>query len=466
MYPTRKERMEELRRNRQNQTFKKGTAFLSTTLLLSTLALPSFSVKASANETATRSHTTVKALSEEQVSLKNLEVPIEKVESEEPKEEIPSEELPKEEETGEQTNPEKEEVIPVTPPKEVAPTPPVKAPVVPSPAQQPQSPKPVAPKQPVKQAPAAPIPSKNEASSELEPEEESIHYAKTQTTEEFIASVAPSAVEVGTANDLYPSVMIAQAILESGSGGSSLSKAPNHNLFGVKGNYQGSTVKMKTQEDNGRGDLFSISSQFRKYPSYKESFLDYAKVIKDGPGFNADYYKGVWRSNTTSYKDATKWLTGRYATDTRYAAKLNGLIECYNLTQFDDVPKQKPVYHIVQADDTLWEIAEQYGVSVDEIKAWNQLETNLIYTGTELIVGFPEPINKQEAKTTEQVVLDKATRTIQHIVQGKESLQSIAKSYQMNPRTLKKMNGLTQNVLFIGQHLTIQKTTNQQKDML
>lgn len=43
----------------------------------------------------------------------------------------------------------------------------------------------------------------------------------------------------------------------------------------------------------------------------------------------------MWKSNTTSFYDATAYLTGRYATDPNYGAKLNSLINTYNLTRFD-----------------------------------------------------------------------------------------------------------------------------------
>ncbi|WP_313540786.1 glucosaminidase domain-containing protein, partial [Enterococcus sp.] len=67
-------------------------------------------------------------------------------------------------------------------------------------------------------------------------------------TSAFITEIATYAQPVAQANDLYASVMIAQAILESGWGRSSLSKAPNYNLFGVKGSYNGQTVYMSTLE--------------------------------------------------------------------------------------------------------------------------------------------------------------------------------------------------------------------------
>lgn len=67
-------------------------------------------------------------------------------------------------------------------------------------------------------------------------------------TAAFITEIATYAQPVAQANDLYASVMIAQAILESGWGRSALSQSPNHNLFGIKGSHNGQTVYMNTAE--------------------------------------------------------------------------------------------------------------------------------------------------------------------------------------------------------------------------
>lgn len=160
-------------------------------------------------------------------------------------------------------------------------------------------------------------------------------YTRNQTTQQFINKIGEDARELGQKNDVYASVMIAQAILESGSGNSGLSAQPNYNLFGVKGDYKGQSVTFNTQEDNGSGGMYTISSSFRKYPSYKESMEDYVKLIKKGIDGNKDYYKPVWKSQAKTYKDATKYLQGHYATDTQYASKINGLIKTYNLEQYD-----------------------------------------------------------------------------------------------------------------------------------
>lgn len=165
---------------------------------------------------------------------------------------------------------------------------------------------------------------------------EEIAIVKNQSTSDFINAIGVYARKIAWEHDLYASVMIAQAILESGAGNSSLSSMPYYNLFGIKGEFNGATVVMKTQEDDGKGNLFMIDSAFRQYPSYRESLEDYARLLKDGVFGNSDFYRGAWKSETTNYMEVTAFLTGRYATDNQYAEKLNQLIDIYELTCHDN----------------------------------------------------------------------------------------------------------------------------------
>lgn len=157
----------------------------------------------------------------------------------------------------------------------------------------------------------------------------------TKETWAFIQSIGEEAREIGLKEDLYASVMIAQAILESGSGQSRLSQSPYYNLFGIKGSYEGKNITFKTQEDDGAGTLSTIEATFRQYPDHEASLNDYARLLKEGLAEDPDFYKGAWRSETASYKEATAFLTGRYATDTQYDTKLNALIDAYELARFD-----------------------------------------------------------------------------------------------------------------------------------
>ena len=145
----------------------------------------------------------------------------------------------------------------------------------------------------------------------------------------FALSIALPARQVAEQNDLYASVMIAQAMLESASGKSSLSQAPYYNYFGIKGHYNGHSVKKWTWEDDGKGNPYEIQADFRSYGSMVAAFQDYADFL-DFPN-----YKGVHRRYTKTYQDATRALTGTYATDTQYGAKLDYLIKKYGLTIYD-----------------------------------------------------------------------------------------------------------------------------------
>lgn len=147
-------------------------------------------------------------------------------------------------------------------------------------------------------------------------------------TETFISQIASSAQSLGSQYDLYPSVMIAQATLESSSGTSGLA-SNYYNLFGIKGKYNGNSVSLLTWEDDGNGNAYNIYDDFRVYPSWSASLEDYANVLQQS------HFSGVRRSNTTSYLDSTAALTGTYATDTSYGSKLNYIINTYNLTQYD-----------------------------------------------------------------------------------------------------------------------------------
>ena len=157
-------------------------------------------------------------------------------------------------------------------------------------------------------------------------------YSEDLTTEKFISLVGESARTIAAENDLYASVMIAQAILESASGNSTLAQAPNNNLFGIKGTYHGNSVQLPTREDDGTGATYTIMSDFRQYETVDESLSDYADLLSNSMG---DFYAGARKSNSDSFVDACDFLVGRYATDIFYSEKLQDLIETYDLTRFD-----------------------------------------------------------------------------------------------------------------------------------
>ena len=101
--------------------------------------------------------------------------------------------------------------------------------------------------------------------------------------------------------------MIAQAILESDSGQSTLSQKPSYNFFGIKGDYNGQSVTLPTWEDDGKGNPYYIDAAFRSYGSVENSLQDYVDFLEEAT-------VRVHRSNTKNYNGAA--LTRVYATDT------------------------------------------------------------------------------------------------------------------------------------------------------
>ncbi|WP_022797228.1 glucosaminidase domain-containing protein, partial [Bavariicoccus seileri] len=206
---------------------------------------------------------------------------------------------------------------------------------------------------------------------------------------DFLNKLLPDAQNIANDKGLYTSVMLAQAVLESGWGTSKLSKDPYNNLFGIKARPGEDSVDMNTLEDDGTGNYYTIVDGFRVYPSYKESLTDYANFLTGDNGkdqWRYNNYAGVRRENTKTYQDATKALyDANYATDTSYTSKLNTIIESNNLTDFDGdytptytdnsgsnntATSNSGTYKVVKGDG-FYAIERKTGVAVDQILAAN-----------------------------------------------------------------------------------------------
>ena len=110
---------------------------------------------------------------------------------------------------------------------------------------------------------------------------------------------------------------------------------------------------------------------------------------------------------------------------------------------------QDGLVHKVAAKETLFSIARQYNVSVDDLKAWNSLKENSISVGQEIIV---------KRKTTTDPVVNNTMQPAgarTHTVVAKETLYSIAKQYGMTVQQLKEWNNIQNDELKLGQVLSV-----------
>jgi len=127
------------------------------------------------------------------------------------------------------------------------------------------------------------------------------------------------------------------------------------------------------------------------------------------------------------------------------------LNDSLNSTQRISLPKAK--YYTVKSGDYLGKIASQNGVSVEQIKKWNSLNSNNVNIGQKLIVGY----TKEEPKTTDNKTTSSSQTITTHTVKAGESLYTISKKYGLTIAELKELNGLKSDELKIGQQLSVKK---------
>ncbi|MDQ8286600.1 LysM peptidoglycan-binding domain-containing protein [Enterococcus faecium] len=322
-----------------------------------------------------------------------------------------------------------------------------------------------------------------------------VQFGARINTAAFITEIATYAQPIAQANDLYASVMIAQAVVESGWGSSALSQAPYYNLFGIKGSYQGQTVYMDTLEFLNN-QWVNKKEPFRQYPSFAESFNDNAYVLRNTSFGNGYYYAGTWKSNTRSYTDATACLTGRYATDPGYASKLNNIITTYGLTQYDtpasgnagggattggnntgstgstsgssnsgntNSGSATSTTYTVQSGDSVWGISNKFGITMDQLIQWNNIQNNFIYPGQKLTIKGSQENgsstnnsgNNTNSSGNAGTSNGGQTTGAKYTVQSGDSVWKISNDHGITMAQLIEWNNIKNNFVYPGQQLIV-----------
>ena len=188
------------------------------------------------------------------------------------------------------------------------------------------------------------------------------------------------------------SICLGQGILESGAGTGPLSAIAN-NHFGIKCHQDWNGPSVKYDDD-------AAQECFRKYNQASESYNDHALFLK-----SRKWYDPLFKLEKDDYKGWAKGLKAAgYATDPKYPEKLIGIIERYHLDQYDaevlgkeyvapvapvatiaqPVVKKKE-YEVVKGD-TMYSISKKFNISIDDLKAKNNIPDNTISVGQVLII--------------------------------------------------------------------------------
>ena len=298
--------------------------------------------------------------------------------------------------------------------------------------------------------------------------ENTANYSSKVST--FLNEIIESAINGWTQYKILPSLTAAQAILESGWGTSTLA-SEYHNLFGIKGSYNGQTVDMPTEEYYS-GAYHEIDDYFRVYASDSESITDYEELLSE----NSRYSNLI--GETDAATAAEEIYEDGYATDPDYTEELEEIINEYNLTAWDSLAfeysgtvvtttgststsstsssstSSSSKSYTVASGDTLTSIAKAYGTTVSAIATANNISNpDYIYVGEVLTIGSSTSTSTSTSSTSSSST---SSSSKSYTVASGDTLTSIAKAYGVSISTLAKLNNISNtNLIYAGTTLKI-----------
>ncbi len=283
--------------------------------------------------------------------------------------------------------------------------------------------------------------------------------AQNYSREDYVEKYAELAVKEMKRTGIPASITLAQGMLESGNGNSTLAlKSNNH--FGIKchNDWDGKRVY---HDDDSKGECF------RKYKNVYESYLDHSDFLA-----SKQRYASLFFLKPTDYKG---WAHGLkkagYATDPKYAKRLIEIIEVNNLHRYDNgnvvVAKKSNnnsntygasassrrrvdnftveafashklglnngiKYVTVQEQDSFDDICSEFGLKKWEIYAYNDLDDNANISEYRYLYVQPK---RKKAHRKHSV----------HRVKSGESLQYISQKYGVKLSRLYRYNNLSKS---------------------
>lgn len=251
---------------------------------------------------------------------------------------------------------------------------------------------------------------------------------------EYIETYSQIAVEQMKEHKIPASITLAQGLLESGAGQSSLARKSN-NHFGIKcgSSWRGKSVRYTDDAPN---------ECFRAYRNPRESYEDHSKFLTSGAR-----YAFLFKLEITDYKGWARGLKkAGYATDPSYANRLIQIIEDYELYKYDSKAKRKKnekevvrvfLHQVYLSNDLLYVIArrgdsfESIGKEFD-IKAKKLIKYNDLHKEYTLAEGDIVYLREKKKKAAKKYTV--------HIVGDDDSMHSISQRYGIRLKQLYKMN--------------------------
>ena len=271
-----------------------------------------------------------------------------------------------------------------------------------------------------------------------------LHSVAQNRYEQYIEQYRDVAIEQMLKWKIPASITLAQGLLESAAGQSTLATRGN-NHFGIKCHgWQGRTIHRDDDMPN---------ECFRAYNSAYESYEDHSRFLATG-----QRYRSLFALSITDYEGWARGLKAAgYATNPRYAQSLIDLIRRYNLNQYDharsydhfmvnhvrgasnESQPQHAIYHFnknyylyARRGDTFRSIAKEFDVSYRKLARYNERDKNDALEEGEVIW-----LEKKKRKAPKEY------KNQPHTVVAGESMYIIAQHYGIRLKSLYKLNGLS-----------------------
>ncbi|MBR4810299.1 MAG: glucosaminidase domain-containing protein [Bacteroidaceae bacterium] len=262
----------------------------------------------------------------------------------------------------------------------------------------------------------------------------------------YIARYSDIAVEQMKKYGIPASITLAQGLLESDAGRSSLTtKCNNH--FGIKCHNDWKGRKMYHDDDEK-------NECFRCYRDAEDSFRDHSVFLVNGAR-----YQSLFKLSVTDYKGWAKGLKAAgYATSPTYATKLIEIIERYGLDRYDkkggvrlksgQLPHQPLLVNgqrcvRLREGETLKDIAREFNMTLNLLRRFNEVDRK-----------FDPPAGTQIFLERKKSRADKEHRT--YVVKKGDSLWSISQQFGISVSSLAKRNKIgDSNPLVTGMTLLL-----------
>ena len=248
----------------------------------------------------------------------------------------------------------------------------------------------------------------------------------------YISKYSDMAVDQMKKYGIPASITLAQGLLESDAGRSTLATRCN-NHFGIKCHSDWTGGKMY-HDDDAKGECF------RCYKNADESFRDHSLFL-----LNGSRYKSLFSLKSTDYKGWAKGLKAAgYATSPTYATKLIEIIERYGLDSYDtgngrrlkqgQLPHQPLLVNDLNCvklrdGETLKDIAREYQISISLLRRFNEVSRKYVPPAGSNIF-----LERKKARA------DRENRT--YTVRPGDTLWSISQQYGIKLGALSRRNRL------------------------